>query len=275
LRTLLIDGDILAFTVAARAETKIDWGDDSPPTRHANLEEAQAEALRWMREITEVLDADDAIVALSDPPSLLPPRHLPAVQAHRTHGETPLVLFDLKDYLRTDAFKSKTKPDLEADDVLGIYATHPTLIPGEKIIVTADKDLRQIAGKHFNPRKPDLGIYEITPAEADEWFYTQALTGDPTDGFPGCPRIGPVKAAKILRQAHLDWSLKVLPSWLTPEDYVWRAIVAAYEKAGKDVAYALTMARVARILRASDYDFDNQRPILWTPASCSSPASPA
>jgi hypothetical protein len=65
----------------------------------------------------------------------------------------------------------------------------------------------------------------------------------------------------------LDWSLKVLPSWLTPEDYVWRAIVAAYEKAGKDVAYALTMARVARILRASDYDFDNQRPILWTPTT--------
>jgi DNA polymerase-1 len=267
-RTLLVDADIVAFTTAARNETRIQWDADTL-TSQVNETEAINDARQYLHGLKEDLHADRLIVCLSCPSRVyFRTDFYPEYKAHRTSGYKPMALDAVKKFLReSDEFESKWKPSLEADDCLGILATHPDLIPGEKVVVTCDKDLKQIAGLHFNPRKPDEGVYEIKPARADDFFYTQALTGDPTDGFPGCPRIGPVKAAKILAAARTDWALKVLPSYFTEEDYVWRAIVAAYEKAGKDVDYALTMARVARILRHTDYDFDNKKPILWSPTS--------
>jgi DNA polymerase-1 len=262
-----VDADIVAFTTAARNETRVQW-DEETFTNHTNEDAAVEDARQYLHGLKSELHADRLILCLS-----CPTRHYfrtdiyPEYKAHRTAGFKPLALDAVKKFFRESGeFESKTKPDLEADDVCGILATHPTLITGEKVVVSADKDLRQIPGSHFNPRKPSEGVFSITVAQGDEWFYTQALTGDPTDGFPGCPRIGPVKAKKILGQANLDFANAPDES-VTLDYYVWQSIAGAYERAGKDEAYALTMARVARILRASDYDFDNQRPILWTPTT--------
>jgi hypothetical protein len=41
-------------------------------------------------------------------------------------------------------------------------------------------------------------MHEITEAQADRFHMIQTLTGDVTDGYPGCPGIGPVKAEQIL-----------------------------------------------------------------------------
>ena len=40
--------------------------------------------------------------------------------------------------------------------------------------------------------------------------------------------------------------------------------MAAFEKKGLTESDALVQARVARILRASDYDFAAKKPILWS-----------
>ena len=263
----MIDGDILAFTVAARSETRIDWG-DTGQTVSADLDAAKVEAERWVKELQTSLNADSVIVALSDPRRRYFRHEIyPEYKSHRTHGTTPLLLFDLKDHFRNiESFRPYERPNLEADDILGILGSHPSIVPGEKIIVTADKDLRQIAGKHFNPRKADLGIIEVTPEEADRYFWTQTLTGDPTDGFPGCPKIGPVKAKRILDaadEADYEWCL----DGGERGEIIWQAIVDTYAAKGLDEAYALTQARVARILRHTDYDYANKRPVLWTPPS--------
>ena len=42
-------------------------------------------------------------------------------------------------------------------------------------------------------------------------------------------------------------------------------VLAAYEKAGLGPDYALTMARLARILREGEYDFDKEEVKLWIP----------
>jgi DNA polymerase-1 len=60
--------------------------------------------------------------------------------------------------------------------------------------------------------------------------------------------VGPVKAERIL--AHQDH---------------WNAVLNAYEKAGLSEQDALVQARVARILRASDYDFKERKVKLWEP----------
>jgi DNA polymerase-1 len=249
LRTLLIDGDPIAFIIASRFQKTIDWGDGEEAHSFADEEAAKEACEMYLRRLKEDLCADKAIVAMSDP-SRRYFRHdvYPQYKAHRTHGKPPAILPQIKDFLRTGCseFPSKTVTNLEADDVLGILATHPTLVKGEKVIVAIDKDLMQIPGDHYDPLKDRH--FTVSGYEGDYFFHQQVLTGDTCDGFPGCPGIGPVKAKKILSSPH----------W-------WTGIVETYQKKGLTEADALVQARVARILQHTDYDYKERKVILWKP----------
>ena len=52
-----------------------------------------------------------------------------------------------------------------------------------------------------------------------------------------------------------------------PRDYghLWPVVAGAFEKAGFGEAEAVTQARLARILRAEDWDFNTKEVKLWTP----------
>lgn len=139
---------------------------------------------------------------------------------------------------------------LEADDLMGILAT--TEGYEDSIVVTLDKDLKTIPGRHYNPVKDDKPR-TVTQAEADRYWLYQTLIGDSTDGYKGCPLIGPVKAEKILGT---ETSLGAL----------WGRVEATYKAAGVGVAGCLQQARVARILRRSDYCKDTKTIRLWHPS---------
>lgn len=79
----------------------------------------------------------------------------------------------------------------EADDAVCVEA-HAS----DYWIVHVDKDLDQIPGWHYNPKK-DI-IYHVDAFKAEYNFYTQLLTGDRVDNIPGIRGIGPKKAEKIL-----------------------------------------------------------------------------
>jgi len=131
---------------------------------------------------------------------------------------------------------------LEADDLLGLHAEG-------NLVVTADKDLLQVPGLHYNPYAHYPEIRTITPEEGAYNFLTQVLTGDSTDNYPGCPGIGPVTAAKIL-----------------DKDCSWGAVVDAYGKKGLTEQDAIHQARLAYILqREGDYDWETGEVRLWTP----------
>jgi DNA polymerase-1 len=150
---------------------------------------------------------------------------------------------------------ARLKPKLEGDDVMGILSTWRKM-KGEKIIVSIDKDMKTIPGLYC--RDLTLGVVEITEQEADYWHLYQTLIGDTTDGYKGCPGVGPKKAVDLIGTAEEPLYSSVQEAWET-------IVVPAYEKAKLTEADALQQARVARILRASDYDFKNQQPILWNP----------
>lgn len=256
--TLLIDADGVAFQAAAAVQRGIRWDDDIY-TLHADLGEAKDVFRGTIERICECADDTDARVILA---YSCPTRHyfrhdlLPTYKANRKDAP-PLVLRDLKEWSKGE-WESRTKPGLEADDVLGILATHRRLIPGEKVIVSADKDLQQIPGLHMNARAPHEGVFRVTPEWAERFMWTQVLTGDPTDNYSGCPGIGPKKAAAILDYPRLKG--------VTYEDHVY----AVYEKAltgdPRDVGAELAVqVNVARILTADTYNFKTKEPILWTP----------
>lgn len=101
----------------------------------------------------------------------------------------------------------------EADDLLAVYQTAAE--PLTTIICSRDKDLKIVAGMHFGwmcGLQKQFGPAQVT-AEGEitinargtkiegtglKFFYSQVLTGDKTDDYPGLPRCGPVKTFKIL-----------------------------------------------------------------------------
>ena len=119
-------------------------------------------------------------------------------------------------------------PTLEADDAMGIYATKNT----GNIIVSPDKDMRQIPGMLWNFEESTL----IKPEDGAKWHLIQAMAGDNTDGYAGVPGIG-VKRA-----------------------------VALFEEKGLSEDIALENARLARILTNEDYDDEKMEPIPWSPS---------
>ena len=156
----------------------------------------------------------------------------------------------------TRNYETAVLPGAEADDVLGIMYR----ADNGDLLYSPDKDLRTIAGVHMASNGE---LEEVDQLEANRAFYKQVLTGDSTDGYGGCPGIG--AAAKIFES----------DKWLAcrHEEQFWDFVLWQYDKARKklyekfDVVsprkHALTMARCARILRPGEYDFEQERPVLW------------
>lgn len=232
------------MSTCAALETETDWGDDVW-TLTTDVGRAKETILDTIKRIERDLKADASVICLSQGLTF---RHelYPGYKAGR--GRKPVGTGEVKRWL-IEEHGAKLKPGIEADDTMGILATNPRIIKGEKIIVSADKDMLTIPGKLYRNGK----VERIGQHEADLAWLMQTLTGDTTDGYPGCPGMGPVKAAKLLAEAETGKA--------------WQAIVAAYEKAGLTAADALTQARLARILRNDDYDHANKKVILWQPST--------
>jgi DNA polymerase-1 len=259
MRTLLIDADVVAYQAAAVCEKAVEF-EPGYWTWSVSWDEVLDTFDAKVAEMMDTLGADAFKLCVTDSEENFRLNVHPDYKGNRKSIKKPLILKPFKQYL-IDERGAYFRPRLEGDDCMGILATHPKLIKGEKVIVSIDKDMKTIPGPHirWGAEEQETGIVEISKQEADYWFLYQTLTGDTTDGYKGCPKVGPVAAAAILG---------------TPEeaseydDFIeakWPAVVAAYEKAKQTEDDAIIQARCARILRASDYDYQNKRPILWTP----------
>lgn len=249
MRTLLIDGDIDAYQIASKCETTIDWG-DGVESKSADAESAKAQIDDRYKKLKKLLGADRMIVCLSNSQNFRK-ELLPSYKANRKNVIKPALLHELRKYM-AESYEVFERPGLEADDVMGILSTvgDNKLIQGERIIVSIDKDLKTVPGLLFNPNHFDRGTVEISVEEADYEHMKQTLTGDPTDGYKGCPGMGKARVIKALTKTSEDQSL-------------WDLVVRQYEAKGLTEAHALVQAQVARICRAEDYDFTNKRPIPW------------
>src|SRR3954471_3835045 len=104
-----------------------------------------------------------------------------------------------------------TTPDLEADDLLGSFASLESAAGGRTLILSGDRDMFQCANatvtvllQRARQEGPDeVGpdqvreIYGITPEQVPDFI---ALRGDPSDGLPGAKGIGAKTAADLLRR---------------------------------------------------------------------------
>ena len=107
-------------------------------------------------------------------------------------------------------------PGFEADDVLATVARRCDQLEGNCVIVTGDKDCRQLITPRvalYNIRKD--AVYDAAALQAD-WGIRpdqvvdfQSLVGDQVDNVPGVPLFGPKLARQLLaKYDHLDQLLE-------------------------------------------------------------------
>ena len=237
---LLIDSDFLAYKAAQACEIGIDFGED------VIIAQSQfSEVLRVfhneLNKVTKAMMDDDFILYFSSTENFRK-KIYPDYKGHRMKRK-PLGYKRLVNYCR-DNHNFKLIEGLEADDTIGIEATRHA--DPSNIIVSPDKDMRQIPSVLWNLTDD---VVEITKEEGDRWHLVQSLSGDPTDGYSGCPGIGVKRATELLDK----------------NENQWEAVCKAYRDRGLSDDDALLNARLAKILRNENYDHDRNQPILWNP----------
>lgn len=182
----------------------------------------------------------------------------------------------IRDYL-VKAHKATIVNGIEADDALAIRQTE---LGDNSIIISRDKDLRQVPGWHygypignqpeFGPWKYDdigeielITRYKTDPVTGEQrvsnnkivggglkFFYSQVLTGDDTDTYPGLPRCGASRAYNLLCDTETN-------------EEMYAVCLAAYqEKYAEDAAERLReQAQLAWMVR--EYDVQNMQPVMW------------
>ncbi len=102
-------------------------------------------------------------------------------------------------------------PGFEADDVIGTLSLLAQKQGFTTYMVTGDKDFGQLVSQSVKIYRPNSGGgYEIMGEKevcekfgierADQVIDMLALMGDKVDNIPGCPGVGEVTAAKLIRQ---------------------------------------------------------------------------
>ena len=260
---LLIDADFTLFQACSAVEREAVFTNEAGHAVHV-LNSAFDEALdtftRAVENFKATLYGTEAILVFSGPNNFRKDLW-DGYKAHRKATRKPLCYWTIIDHLRQAGdYRVLSEDCLEGDDYIGILATRPSSV--RRVVISDDKDMQTL---------PNVELYRMgnlmqtTVDSAEEFWLYQTLMGDATDGYKGCPGIGDVGAKKVLAK---------------PGD-PWANVVQAYEDAyrkDKDPTkakwlgmepeeLAVLNARLARILRHTDWEGNTRRPILWTPES--------
>lgn len=219
----LLDGDIIAYK--ASASNAKQGGDLSDLHWHL-----QATVDDW----TERSGGDDYLIVVTNGDTF---RHkaYPEYKSNRKDKPKPSGLPEAREWLLSHP-NTTWDSGYEADDVMALMATSG-LSGDTVVIVSTDKDMKQVPGLLFNPDKDD-SPQTIGEAEANLWRLEQFLTGDSVDGFGGIKGYGPKTFAKDAVEApedaegQLEWGYKM------------------YEDKGYDRVYAEQMLLCATIVRS-------------------------
>jgi DNA polymerase-1 len=125
-------------------------------------------------------------------------------------AEKPVLLSLAREYI-LDNYISELSDGEEADDAIAIQATK--LYPNA-VIVSIDKDFRQVPCKLYNPTRREWS--DIEQWEGLLFFYQQLLMGDRADNIVGVWKVGEITSEKILRG-------------VATEQEMWRRCLEAYE----------------------------------------------
>jgi len=237
---LLIDADFIVYKACAAAESEVDFGDDVILVT-SNFSDAYNATKRELTKLENKFGSLSTLILFFSDSTNFRKKILESYKGHRNRKK-PCGYKRIIEALKKE-YKVIIKPTLEADDSMGIYSTK---YPGN-IIVSPDKDMRQIPGQLYNFDEK----FTVSKEEGAKWHLIQSISGDQTDGYGGVPGIGVKRAEALFKE----------------KGYSWKTVVSAFKDKGLTEEDALVNARLARILTADDYDFERKEPKLWSPSS--------
>lgn len=222
---LLIDGDMLIYRAA--------WATNDKPQY-----ESLISLIGMMNDIMDKLDSDDYVFYLSSKTNFRNEVY-PLYKANRVDVAKPIH----KDFLRgwvENHYRCESKDGLEADDLIA-----DNVDENKTIVVTQDKDLKQLVGFNYDFVKKILCW--VDEEEAHYLFSIQTLTGDRVDNIPGlsekAPKrgIGPAGAKKILSPENVE-AARLGTAFKKYEWGLADVILLEYEKKyGDDAVYMMAV----------------------------------
>lgn len=164
-------------------------------------------------------------------------------KGNRDTAVKPVYYEDIRKHL-VEVYGASIVSGFEADDAVSLdYIANKD---DAAILVSADKDLDQIPGQHYDWVKKEF--YEVIPKDAKTWLYTQMIAGDSTDNIPGVPGLGEKKAAKALADCQ------------TPEDMA-KVVIALYKEAYKDAWKDVLVEQAGLVYILRQEDSSTRRPL--------------
>lgn len=253
----LIDADIIAFRAAALADAD-DPFEPGEKRKDMTLQDCNEIAYNEIEMILQECETQDVVLVFSpDNRKNFRKSVSSSYKQSRNPSGKPRHYWDLCTLLRTE-YKNNQVDGMEGDDLLGILQTGNYF--DDTIIVSSDKDMHTIPGKLYNHVKHEF--FETTINEANWYWMYQALMGDSCDGYSGAPGIGKIKAERYLPK--VDDSNPA--SFMTRLWYeVQLSFMQAYDDERIGAFQAIKQARLARILRNNDYNWETQAIRLWHP----------
>jgi DNA polymerase-1 len=206
----LIDMDLVAFRCAASAENE-------------TLDIAIHRMQELLDQLLEKTQATEYKAFLSGKGNFRKTIY-PEYKAQRSSVK-PIHLQDLREFACSNLGAEVTENNLEADDYLGIYQTE------ESVIVSLDKDLLQIPGKHYrwgistSKWVKEEDYITQTELEGSRLLYEQCLKGDTSDNVKGVKGIGEKGAKKLLAECKTEQEMKdvCLQQYSTEEEFLMNA----------------------------------------------------
>ena len=233
---LLIDADYFLYRAANAAEDELEF-DFEATVVVGDFAKGKSIFTQSITDLCTRFDTDRVLLTFTDVRNFRKAVE-PSYKGNRTKRK-PCGYKKLKTWAM-ETWESVMKPGLEADDVMGILATSGKL--DNFILVSPDKDMEQIPCRIYNLKNE----FTQTEEDARHKLYLQTLTGDSTDGYSGCPTIGPKRALAILKKS---------------TNY-WESVLETFKECGCTVEDAIRNFYLARILTTKDWDGKKQEPIF-------------
>jgi 5'-3' exonuclease len=253
----LIDADIIAFRAAALADGE-DPFEPGQKRKDMTLGDCEVIAKEQIAEILTACKTDQLLLIFSpDDRKNFRKSVSSSYKQSRNPGGKPRFYWELVNSLRND-FRCNQVDGMEGDDLLGIFQTGDYF--EDTIIVSSDKDMHTIPGRLYNHVKREF--HDVSTNQANWYWMYQSLMGDSTDGYGGAPGYGRIKAERLLPTVDdSDPTIFMKRLWYE----VQLCFIAAYDDEKIGIHKAIKQARLARILRNNDYNWERKAIRLWHP----------
>ena len=221
MKTVLIDGDEVAYKAAFVSEVPIKWDEDTW-TLHSSERDMSDSIETLIEQALRDTHCNGTYVALSGGNNFRLDVY-PDYKANRVGKRKPLGLKFCRQYL-IDNYDAEILETLEADDLLAIRAVEDK----DSVIWSVDKDFLTVPCNLFR----NGTVQVITKEDADYWLKYQTMVGDVADNFKGANGFGPKKTTK----------------WLKDKGATWNSVLDAFLSVGQTEDECTTNAILARIL---------------------------